>query len=75
MTPRELAGAIRRARTVFVYALYASEEDAHGEIVHQHGLYLRVTKDEARGVVDDARRVGLEDVPAQMRREALYIGA
>lgn len=68
MTPRELAGEIRRASDVLVWVLLYAERD------DRIGLFVRLTKAEARAIVELARDTGGE-VKARVRGRILYIGA
>lgn len=63
MTPRELAGEIRRAKTVYVWVQYHTER----------GCYLAMPKSVAREVVQDARENKVQ-VHADTEEGELYIG-
>lgn len=69
MTARQLGGAIRRAKTVFVYVSYNDDD----------GVYISVPKSSARLIVDRARDCMDVDggrilVAAHERSGDLYIG-
>lgn len=64
--PRELAGAINRAKTVFVYVAYGDDENAF--------CWLRVSKEQAREIVDDAKDEDIETICADEQKGDLYIG-
>lgn len=67
MTPRELAGAIRRVSAIFVWVAYAEGEA-------KDGLFVGITKTEARAIVEAAKQAG-DTVKARLRGHVLYIGA
>jgi transposase-like protein len=63
MKPRELAGAINRAKNVYVYVHYNPV----------NAFFTKISKEAARELVDDAREEQAE-VEATIRDGELYIG-
>jgi hypothetical protein len=64
VTSRKLAGAIRRAKRVYVYVVYNEAGD---------GAYVLVAKTVARAVVEHARDFGHTAAISETRGD-LYIG-
>jgi len=65
LTQRKLAGAIRRAKRVYVYAVYNEDGD---------GVYLEVPKTIARGVVEHMSETEGRVAAVNDARGVLYIG-
>ena len=65
MTPRELAGAIGRAKAVFVYVCWGPGEFGEG--------HYQISKEGAREIVAHAKEAGL-DITAQWDGRDLLIG-
>lgn len=64
VSPRELAGMIRRAADCYLWVPYGDGE----------GLWVRVAHTTAHTIVEDAYDNGCEDIFAHMEGGDLYIG-
>jgi len=78
MRLRELGGAIRSAKMVYVYVPYnlTEEEAQEGKEAEstEHGVWLAVPRSTARMVIEDAKEHEIEEITARMERGELFIG-
>jgi hypothetical protein len=67
MKPRELGGAVARAKEVSVFVAYAGHPDG--------GMYIQISGPQARQIVEDAKSKGIEDVDVSVSaRGDVFIG-
>jgi hypothetical protein len=66
MRPHALAGAINRAKAVYLYVDYGADDAAY--------MWLEIPKARAKEIVDDARASDIDNVAARVERGEVYIG-
>jgi hypothetical protein len=83
MKPRELRGAINRAKAVYVYVYYDGDEategaegaeEAKAEESEKGGTYLQVPKSTAKEICSAAEEDGTTNIQAEEEGRSVYIG-
>lgn len=65
MTPNTAAGAINRAKQIFLYVDYNTDADP---------MWLEISKAKAKEIVNEARDKGVTDVAVHVTRGKVFIG-